>query len=231
MGIQCPGDEPPCHLAGLVALTAKLIDELALTRATVDGFSDCRDLPFDAVKALARLEEVARENHERNAAGSRWYRWQHRKGPTNMAVEFHLRAPDRYAVEGFAPYSIHAELHDGSGLVEVVLHDSGTSVSIFHGYRSPRGARRPCPRQGAGNLRGDLMAARMRPAGPLVSCASALSKVVLVVHSASNASRCPRAARRNDRSSRASSPFWLRSMAPSGARTALRVQVATETTC
>ena len=130
VGIQCPGDEPPCHLAGLVALTAKLIDELALTDATVDGFSDCRDLPFDAVKALARLQEVARESHERDATGSRWYRWLQRKGPTNMAVEFHLSAPDRYAVERFAPYSIHAELRDGSGLVEVILHDSGTGVSI-----------------------------------------------------------------------------------------------------
>lgn len=130
MGIQFPGDEPPCHLAGLVALTAKLIDELALTRATVDGFSDCRDLPLDAVNALARLEGVASENHERDTSRSRWYRWPRRKGPTNMAVEFHLSAPDRYAVERFAPYSIHAELHDGSGLVEVVLHDSGTGVSI-----------------------------------------------------------------------------------------------------
>ncbi len=130
VGIQCPGDEPPCHLAGLVTLTAKLIDELALTRATVDGFSDCRDLPLAAVKALARLEEVASENHERDATRSRWHRWLRRKGPTNMAVEFHLSAPDRYAVEGSAPYSIHAELHDDSGLVEVVLHDSGTGVSI-----------------------------------------------------------------------------------------------------
>lgn len=117
-------------LAGLVALTAKLIDELALTRATVDGFSDCRDLPFDAVKALARLEEVASEDHERDATRSRWHWWLRRKGPTNTAVEFPLSAPGRYAVEKFAPYSIHAELRDGSGLVEVVFHDSGTSVSI-----------------------------------------------------------------------------------------------------
>lgn len=120
----------PCYLAGLVTLTGKLIDALALASATVDGFTDCRDLPRDAAEALARLEEVAAEKHGRDAATSRWYRWLRRKGPTNMAVEFDLGGPVRYVVEQFAPYSIHAALRDAKVLIEVVLHDSGTGVSI-----------------------------------------------------------------------------------------------------
>ena len=128
--IECPGDDPPCHLAGLTALTATLIDDLALLSATVDGFTDCRDLPPGAVTALDRLEQVAAEKHKRNTAASRWYRWARRKGPTNMAVELDLRTADRSIATAFGPYSIHAELRDRDGHVKVVLHDSGLSVSI-----------------------------------------------------------------------------------------------------
>ncbi len=127
VAIQCPGDDPPCRLPGLVALTARLIDELALTAATIDGFSDCGDLPVDAAKALARLDQVSTASQEGDATRFRWLR---RKEPTNMALQFDLSTPARRVVEAFAPYSIHAELRDRWGLIELVLHDSGTAVSI-----------------------------------------------------------------------------------------------------
>lgn len=59
LSLRCPGDDPPCKLDGIVALTAAVIDVLKPTTAMVDGFSDCSRLPAPAAAALADLQEAA----------------------------------------------------------------------------------------------------------------------------------------------------------------------------
>ena len=137
MAVRCPADVPPCVLVGLSALTAALIDDLNLVSAVVDAFSDCRELPASATAALTSLEAIAASTRERAALHSRWYRWLRRSGPTNMGIEVDLRGEQRHLIEAFGPYSIHCERADPDGQVVVVLHDSGTSVSLTPTDRVP----------------------------------------------------------------------------------------------
>lgn len=130
LSLRCPGDDPPCKLDGLVALTAAVIDVIKPTGAMVDGFSDCGQLPPEAEAALADLRAVALGEHEREAQSSRWYRWLRRDGPTNMGVMLDLRAGGRHIVEQFGPYSINTEVTDAEGRLILDLHDSGSSVWI-----------------------------------------------------------------------------------------------------
>jgi hypothetical protein len=130
VGIACPDDTPPCGLAGLARLTRTAIDDLGLTQACVDGFSDCRTLPPDAAAALTRLQDMASERHAHESQPSRWSRWRGRRGPSNMGIEVDLSGDDRRIIEDFGPYSIHTELSDSKRRVVLVLHDSGTGVSI-----------------------------------------------------------------------------------------------------
>ncbi|HEV2124869.1 MAG TPA: hypothetical protein VGW38_19140 [Chloroflexota bacterium] len=101
-----------------------------MTSATVDGFTDCRDLPDEAAQGLAHVERVAAKKYELDGHASRWHRWLRRTGPTNMAIAFDLTEPSRSLVAAFAPYSIHAELRNHQGTVQLVLHDSGGEVSL-----------------------------------------------------------------------------------------------------
>jgi hypothetical protein len=130
LSLRCPGDDPPCKLDGMVALTTAVIDVLKPTTAMVDGFSDCNQLPAQADAALADLREVALVEHEREAKSSRWYRWLRRDGPTNMGVILDLRKSGRHIVEQFGPYSINTELTDAEGRLVFDLHDSGSTVWI-----------------------------------------------------------------------------------------------------
>lgn len=130
LAIRCPGDVPPCQLAGLLRLTWAATDVFGLISATVDGFSDCSDLPADASAALQRLRALAADRHASAPRRGGFLRAVRPEAPTNMAVEVELRGTDREVVTAFAPYSIHAELVDESGAVLLVLHDSGTAVSL-----------------------------------------------------------------------------------------------------
>lgn len=130
LDLRCPGDDPPCKLGGLVSLTAALLDVLDAVEVTVDGFSDCIQLPPHAKAALADLEATALAEHQREAESSGWYRWLRRKGPTNMGITFDPRAVGRHIVEQFGPYSINTEIRDAEGRLVVDLHDSGSSVWV-----------------------------------------------------------------------------------------------------
>jgi hypothetical protein len=130
LSLRCPGDEPPCELGGLVKLTAAVIDLLDLVEGTVDGFSDCDNLPGSAEAALAELREAALVEHQRSLEASRWYRWLRRDGPTNMGVSFDLSTPGRRVIEQFGPYSINTEVTDAEGRLVLDLHDSGSTVWI-----------------------------------------------------------------------------------------------------
>jgi hypothetical protein len=128
----------------MVAITTAVIDLLGLVEATVDGFSDCDQLPAHALAALADLQAVALVEHEQQMQGSRWYRWLRRHGPSNMGVSFDLRLDCRYVVEQFGPYSINTEITDPDGRLVLDLHDSGSGVSIGRSTRSMRGSSRSC---------------------------------------------------------------------------------------
>lgn len=128
--LRCPGDDPPCKLSGLVSLTAALLDVLDVAEVMVDGFSDCHELPTEAMAALADLQAIALVEHERQAESSRWYRWLRRDGPTNMGITFDPREVGRRIVEQFGPYSINTEIRDAEGRLVVDLHDSGSSVWV-----------------------------------------------------------------------------------------------------
>lgn len=130
LAIACPRDTPPCELSGLVRLTDALLDALPLVDAFVDGFSDCETLPPDAASALRQLEEIAAQRHRRDLERSRVYRWLRRRGPTNMGVELNLAGEQRRIAAIFGPYSIHCEIDRRNGQAAVILHDSGTSVSV-----------------------------------------------------------------------------------------------------
>lgn len=130
LSLRCPGDDPPCQLSGMVALTATLLDVLDAVEVMVDGFSDCNELPPEAKAALSDLEAIALAEHERQAESSRWYRWLRRKGPTNMGITFDPREVGRHNVEQFGPYSINTEIRDAEGRLVLDLHDSGSSVWV-----------------------------------------------------------------------------------------------------
>jgi hypothetical protein len=130
LSLRCPGDDPPCKLSGMVSLTAALLDVLDAAEVTVDGFSDCNELPTEAKAALADLQAMALVEHEREAESSRWYRRLRRDGPTNMGITFDPRVAGRHIVEQFGPYSINTEVRDTEGRLIFDLHDSGSSVWV-----------------------------------------------------------------------------------------------------
>lgn len=130
LAIHCPGDTPPCNLDGLVGFTKAAIKTLALVRASVDAFTDCRSLPLDAAAALSQLEAIAGRRHEHDEPASPRRRWLSGRSPSNMGVELDLDGDQRSVVEVFGPYSIHTEVLDARGERVLVLHDSGDSVRI-----------------------------------------------------------------------------------------------------